>query len=141
MNCKHYFGRTVKSLEGIPYDYEHGCMANHNLDVCGDDCPYYDPKEYRPTSIGCSPIDDLKRFMDEQREIGYEFREIRMPVYFYAKLTPEQIRWAEEQYDCKITSYEPIVYKTSFSRTSETITLKSSSPKEYGMSLMKRKRR
>ena len=46
MYCKHYFGRTVKSLEGIPYDYQRGCMAGHDLAKCCEQCPGFSPIEH-----------------------------------------------------------------------------------------------
>ena len=46
MYCKHYFGRTVKSLEGIPYDYQRGCMAGHDLGRCNEQCPGFCPMSH-----------------------------------------------------------------------------------------------
>jgi len=43
MNCEHYFGRTVKSAEGIPYDYEEGCMRGGDVKDCSEQCPMYRP--------------------------------------------------------------------------------------------------
>lgn len=41
MSCKYYFGRTIKSEEGIPINYEYGCFINQNLSTCGQQCPFY----------------------------------------------------------------------------------------------------
>ena len=40
-DCKHFFGRTVKDENGIPYDYQQGCMIGLNLD-CGVHCPRFE---------------------------------------------------------------------------------------------------
>lgn len=42
ISCEHYFGRVVKSAEGIPCDYEYGCLEGHDVDKeCGILCPGY----------------------------------------------------------------------------------------------------
>lgn len=39
MYCKNYFGRVVKSREGIPYEYQRGCLAGHCPDTdCSEQC-------------------------------------------------------------------------------------------------------
>lgn len=37
-NCKHFFGRTVKDENGIPYDYQQGCIIGFDLRDCGAHC-------------------------------------------------------------------------------------------------------
>ena len=42
--CKHYYGRVVKDVNGIPYGYERGCLANHNVDKeCCMKCIDFEP--------------------------------------------------------------------------------------------------
>ena len=39
ISCEHYFGRVVKSAEGIPCGYEYGCLEGHDVDKeCGIYC-------------------------------------------------------------------------------------------------------
>ena len=46
MYCKHYFGRVVKSLEGVPCDYQRGCLAGNDLEKCCEQCPDFCPLEH-----------------------------------------------------------------------------------------------
>lgn len=41
-NCKHFFGRTVKDDNGIPYDYQIGCMIGLDPSDCGAHCPRFE---------------------------------------------------------------------------------------------------
>lgn len=42
-NCEHFFGRVVTSNEGIPYDYEKGCLAGCDIRDCGTHCKMFKP--------------------------------------------------------------------------------------------------
>lgn len=98
-------------------------------------------EEITPTTLG-TPIDDLSRFLDNCRNSGYPFDEVDMPADFYAQLTPDQIAWAEEKFHCKLRPVKPIVFKSrpKLQLSKEEI-FKTSSPKEYGMSLTKRRKK
>ena len=97
-------------------------------------------EEYTPTTMG-SPYEDMVRYMEyvrTEREIKFDVAYV--PAEFFAKLTPEQITEAEAKYGCKIKPR--IVYKALPKlRPSKEEIFKTSSPKEYGMSLMKRRRK
>ena len=100
-------------------------------------------EEIKPTTTG-SPSEDLDRYLENVRKYLAEDKtfEVRMPADYYAKLTPEQIEYAEVRYQCKIRPVKPIVFHSKPTlRTSKEEIFKTSSPKEYGMSLIKRKRR
>lgn len=47
-NCKHFFGRTVKDENGIPYDYQQGCMIGLNPYDCGTHCPKFESLSSSP---------------------------------------------------------------------------------------------
>lgn len=47
-NCEHFFGRVVTSDEGIPYDYEKGCLAGCDIRDCGTHCKMF--KSLPPTT-------------------------------------------------------------------------------------------
>lgn len=41
-NCKHFFGRTVKDDNGIPYGYQMGCLVGGNIANCGAHCKLFE---------------------------------------------------------------------------------------------------
>lgn len=99
--------------------------------------------EYKPTTLG-TPIEDLKRYLENVHKQGIKPREVRMPYDFYAKLTPEQIEWAEKEFGCTLTPIKPIVFHSKpmyvDASISSDLKAKITSPKEYGMNLLKRRK-
>lgn len=41
--CKHFFGRTLKDDNGIPYGYQMGCLAGGVITDCGAHCKLFEP--------------------------------------------------------------------------------------------------
>lgn len=97
---------------------------------------------YKHTSLG-TPIEDLTRFLEYVRNNDISIKEVHMPPDYYAKLTPEQVAWAEEEYGCKLIPMDSIEFRlrnTYLPQLQKDIMFKTSSPKEYGMSLIKRRK-
>lgn len=127
-NCKHYFGRTVKSVEGIPYGYEYGCLAGKDFDHCGKECDGYEP-------LGV--LGDIKRAVDALNDNGSEVRKVVMPKGEYDNLSPEQIEWAERRFNVTIV---PVEHKVSYEREQCSPVMHRMKPKSFARNRKSRRR-
>lgn len=129
-DCEHCEDRNIYEGECV-----NTCESCYEKDMAVE--------EIKPITTDSS-FEDMSRYLENVRKYLTEDKplEVRMPVDYYAQLTPDQIAWAESKYHCKLTPIKPIVFhSTATYHPSKEEIFKMSSPKEYGMSFMKRRKK